>query len=286
MFQIIVILMLIAAQSSPANSTPLAEEHIRKAQAAVDNGRYGEATKELKAALKVSPDSLEAYRLLMGVYLHEGKMDDALKQAKNAVRYAPANPEAHYLLGVLLLQTDKMKEARQAITTGLSITPEYAPLYVLMGDLELATSKPVKGVKAYSPNLDSAIKAYEDALRLASPDERYVPVVRDRVAGLKNYIEFVLHEDDPSYVKAKQLNSPRPEYTSLARAMKAQGIIRAGVSINELGDVTSVTLFSRLGYGLEAEVVKALSRIKFSPATKAGKPVPFWGRVEASFSLQ
>jgi len=77
-----------------------------------------------------------------------------------------------------------------------------------------------------------------------------------------------------------------PLYTEEARQRGVQGKVKMAVLVDEQGRVASVLIFSRLGYGLDAEAVKAAQRLRFSPATREGKPVPFWSPLIVEFNLR
>lgn len=58
------------------------------------------------------------------------------------------------------------------------------------------------------------------------------------------------------------------------------------VLVDEQGRVASVLIFSRLGYGLDDEAVKAAQTLRFSPATREGKSVSFWSPLVVEFNLR
>jgi TonB family protein len=82
------------------------------------------------------------------------------------------------------------------------------------------------------------------------------------------------------------LNRPRPEYTTLARKNGVQGIIRMRALIGVDGKVKDVRLLGHLPDGLDNEAVKAVSRMRFKPATKAGQNVEVWQILEVEFNLR
>ena len=82
------------------------------------------------------------------------------------------------------------------------------------------------------------------------------------------------------------INRPRPEYTTLARKNGVQGIIRVRALIGVDGKVKDVRLLGHLPDGLDNEAVKAVRRMRFKPATKAGQNVEFWQMLEVEFNLR
>jgi TonB family protein len=82
------------------------------------------------------------------------------------------------------------------------------------------------------------------------------------------------------------LNRPRPDYTTLARKNGVQGIIRVRALIGVDGKVKDVRLVGHLPDGLDNEAVKAVRKMRFKPATKAGQDVEFWQMLEVEFNLR
>jgi hypothetical protein len=51
------------------------------------------------------------------------------------------------------------------------------------------------------------------------------------------------------------------------------------------GEVTRITFYSALGFGLTTQAVKAAQKIKFTPAIKDGHPVSMYMQLEYTFNL-
>jgi TonB family protein len=82
------------------------------------------------------------------------------------------------------------------------------------------------------------------------------------------------------------LNRPRPSYTTKAREEKVQGIVFMRVLIGSDGTVQKARVLIGLPYGMSAQAVAAVSRLRFRPATIDGQPTQFWQGVEIEFKLQ
>jgi periplasmic protein TonB len=79
---------------------------------------------------------------------------------------------------------------------------------------------------------------------------------------------------DEPLVKAKVRSFSQPRYTDDARAAGVEGRVRLRLRIDASGNVTSVSVLSGLGHGLDQAAAAAARQMKFSPATRCGKPVP------------
>jgi TonB family protein len=58
------------------------------------------------------------------------------------------------------------------------------------------------------------------------------------------------------------------------------------VLVDEQGKVSSVVVFIPLGFGLDEQAAKAARQMRFTPASKGGRPVSFWQRIEVEFGLR
>jgi len=86
--------------------------------------------------------------------------------------------------------------------------------------------------------------------------------------------------------KPVALTRPTPRYTEAARAKGIQGSVLMRVLVGEDGYVKSVRVVRGLSDGLTEEAMNEARQIKFKPAMKEGKPVPFWIGLEISFSIR
>lgn len=263
------------AIQTDAVTTVTLEQHIQNAQVAINSKRYKDAERELKAALKIDKTSAKANLFLAVIYHHLNKSKDAIKRLDEAVKLQPNYPDAHYLCALIVFERGDLVRAGREIDLALDQGARFPNAYVLKGDLSLATSA-----------MESALQSYEEALRLGGENYSDAAVLRERAGGIRNYIEFRKRLPGASYVRPVALNSPMPRYTEEARQNKVQGSVKVLVFISEGGVVASMLIISRLGYGLDAEAVRAASTLRFKPATKDGKPVPFWMNVLIEFNLR
>jgi protein TonB len=85
--------------------------------------------------------------------------------------------------------------------------------------------------------------------------------------------------------KPKVESLPQAAYTERAREGSVQGKVRVEIRVDERGAVTSVSLLSGLGFGLDEAALDAARKAKFKPATRCGKPVASPFVVSMRFSL-
>jgi TonB family protein len=70
---------------------------------------------------------------------------------------------------------------------------------------------------------------------------------------------------------------PEPPYPELARRMGVEGKVRLKLGIDRKGNVKSVSVLQKAGYGMEEAAVKAAWMYKFKPARRPnGEPVDLY----------
>ena len=92
--------------------------------------------------------------------------------------------------------------------------------------------------------------------------------------------------DKSGEIKAPHVTlNPDPEYSEAARVIKYQGTTVIGLTVDANGSVRDPQILQPLGAGLDDKAIEAVSKWKFDPATKDGKPVPFTLAVQVDFHL-
>ena len=86
-------------------------------------------------------------------------------------------------------------------------------------------------------------------------------------------------------VRARVLSKPEPTYSDVARKAGVAGTVVMRCVFASDGEVRSFVIVRALSYGLTAKAVEAARGIKFTPATRDGKPVSMWMQLQYNFSL-
>lgn len=76
-----------------------------------------------------------------------------------------------------------------------------------------------------------------------------------------------------------------PEYSEEARKAKYSGTVLLSVIIDANGIPRDVHIVRPLGLGLDEKAIEAVSKWRFRPATKGGRPVAVQAQVEVNFRL-
>lgn len=76
-----------------------------------------------------------------------------------------------------------------------------------------------------------------------------------------------------------------PEYSEDARKAKLQGTVVLQIEIDARGQATNIRIVRSLGLGLDEKAVDSVSRWRFRPATRNGRPITSPAVVEVNFRL-
>ena len=90
---------------------------------------------------------------------------------------------------------------------------------------------------------------------------------------------------DGDIVAPRPIYDPEPEYSEEARKVKQQGTVILSLIVDAQGRPRNIHIARALGMGLDEKAVEAVSKWKFNPGTKDGKPVAVKINVEVAFRL-
>ena len=115
--------------------------HVKKAKALVDfgkiagqNGRFQEAAKYFKEAMKYDPTNAEAYH---GLGLAYGKMKQvhgAIPQFQRAIELNPNFADAYCNLGLAYFKMQQEQLAREKLQEALRVNPNHGPTHMALGE--------------------------------------------------------------------------------------------------------------------------------------------------------
>jgi TonB family protein len=83
----------------------------------------------------------------------------------------------------------------------------------------------------------------------------------------------------------RALFTPDPEYSDEARKAHLEGVVKFRLAVGTDGLVHDVEPLNHLGLGLDEQALATLSKWRFKPAMREGKPVPKAVTVEFSFKV-
>lgn len=81
------------------------------------------------------------------------------------------------------------------------------------------------------------------------------------------------------------LSKVEPEYSEEARKAKWQGTVVLSLIVDENGTAQQIKVARSLGMGLDQKAIEAVTKWRFRPGMKDGKPVPVYATIEVNFRL-
>jgi Flp pilus assembly protein TadD len=115
----------ILTSSGQRDQLELATHHLEAGRRAIQRELDGEAERELRRALYLSPYLAEAHLLLGRVYLRAGRHGDAIQAFKIAL-WSEASVDGHLALAEAYIATDDLAAAKEEVAKALSLDPTSA----------------------------------------------------------------------------------------------------------------------------------------------------------------
>jgi tetratricopeptide (TPR) repeat protein len=110
--------------------------------------QFGDAQKEYKKALQISPDDSAALLGLGTAYLQEAKVDEAIETARRAVAQSPSDPDVNLLMGEALVTHHMFPDAEPFLLKSLNAKPQMLPhVHALLGEVYAASGKTQEAIR-------------------------------------------------------------------------------------------------------------------------------------------
>lgn len=274
-------------------------------------GKSKDARKAFEQTLKLNPNIPQAYIGIAYIFMDENKLAEAEQQALRAVAVDQKNAEAHYALGLIALRQDAAAKALAEAETTLRLSPNFVGALILKTEatMEIYTSTHAERAAKYrmlnqpvpplSPEeragigkmLKEAAESVEKYLRL-SPASPGAAQLREQAETLRWHADVAAKSDEPfAYAaaavttRAQILSKPEPLYTEQARNNGISGTVRLRMVLSFDGRVRNISVVKALGGGLTEMAINAARKIKFTPATKDGRPVSQFVTIEYNFYI-
>ena len=318
----LILSLILLATSTGAIAQQPSEDRDRGIQL-YKQGDPAAAIKILTKVVEKHSDDADAWYFLALAYWSEGAIGAARPAFEHLIELRPESPDAHAKLAYsLILANDPFKavmEANRAIALGdLSAEPHYAIAEASFrgGDNSKAIEeanlalqiKPDFGLALITKSmahrmLDQYAEAVTSLERLlaispADPDSDFW---RGQLDNLRSFSQRATAPTESSApvqpaqdrpmsgkdvtIKARVLSKPEPTYSEAARRAGVTGTVVIKCVFGSDGEVRNLFVMRALGYGLTSRAVEAARKIKFTPASKDGRPVSMYMQLEYNFNL-
>jgi TonB family protein len=240
---------------------------IEKGDHFTNQRQWSEAEKEYRKALQVEPRNADCYGKIGYTFIQRSKWDKAAMELQKSLDIDPRNATRQSNLGWALQNMKKPEAAEQAYRQAIALAANQAVFHGNLGSFLFAQGR-----------FAEAEKAFAEAVRLDPQSAMYQEQwASSRDLGAPN------PEVDARPVAQNRL---QPHYTPVAHSRGIEGAVKVRALVGEDGVVRRVRVVSGLGYGLDEEARRAVFQMKFKPATKDGKPVPYWVPLDVQFRTE
>ena len=263
-----------------------------------------DARKAFEKAVKLNPNSSDARAGWAYTLLLADKIREATREAEHALALDAQNAEAHYILGIARMKEHEPSNALKEAEAALKINPQFTPALLLKSQAligvyverpffaETSLASDADGTQTPRSSLKEAAESLEKYLQL-SPKAVDAALWREQLEALRIYAqaadksgaERTLFTGREVTTKVRILSKPEPSFTEAARRNQVTGTIVLNAVFAHDGTVKHILVLSDLPYGLTQKAVEAARKIKFIPATKDGRPVSMYYRIEYNFNL-
>lgn len=222
------------------------------------------ARAEVEAVISQDPKNVWAYYVRSRVNINNSDFEDAILDAEKIINLDPDNPQARSVMADAIFG-----KAMLRLMKGYRLSDERG-LLQKAGDVlrECLRSCKNKAEAQIQQEKLEIIEAFESAADRPEKDENGKG---DEASG--------------DFQRPRIISKPRASYTSEAREKMVRGMMSVLILCGVDGRVRYVIPVNRLGHGLDEEVSRAAYGIKFVPATKNGRPIPYVLKISYGFDI-
>lgn len=252
-------------------------------------GYFDEARKRCEEAIKLDPNSFMARFFYAEALIKKGVSDKASQAAveenlRAAIRINPSFPQASDGLAIFYAeQGTNLGEARELIEKAVQLVPGVPEIRVDEAQvlMTMHKEKEAQGIlelalkMSHTPEQIAAIENVQQSLhalqaeRTKQGNQNKLGMVR--LSGpndTKASVQSASSETPP-----RAIYSPQVEYTEEARRAKLEGICTVSFIVGLDGKVSNVVVTKKLGMGLDERAIETVSKWKFEPGRRNGRPV-------------
>ena len=188
-------------------------------------GEFREASRYLREASEIAPESAETWRALGFALKENGNVPDAIGAFNTAIRIAPENADGHFGLGLIQSENGDQGSAVRSFDEALRLKPNHSAAQRALVSSLLRNGQ----VQCLNSDLAGAEKSFERAHSFSPGSaETLVPYV-ERLIGSAQYKRAldVIEEArklNPHDAKIKELHQEIDEDPRLARAKREHSI--------------------------------------------------------------
>lgn len=287
--------------------------------ALVNTGDLAQARYALERAVEIGAPSASKRAKLAYIFFGLGRLNEAVNQVRQAQAEAAlvgsSDADADAILGTAYVKRQRQDAAAglKNAEAALQLNPQSASAYLQKALALIALTTPEGEIKPQlsrtktAPPDEKAAEVRRSSMRnqlqeAAMNVEKYLSLssknadsnyMRQQLEALRIYTKNINNPaaDQPIYntsqvtTKARVISKPEPGYTVRARKNDISGVISVRAVLAADGTVKYPLILLSLPHGLTEKALNAVSKIKFEPATKDGRPASQQVVINYAFSI-
>lgn len=174
---------------TPSNPTL----YLEKARIYTLTKEYDQAVEQIKKALDLKPNYVEAVYLLSQIQVERGELDQAIDSIQAGITVDKFNPNLRFQLGLLYYNQQKYNDAMTVFEETITLSPDFA------------NAKYFLGLSYYKNNRTSdSIKIFEELVKIA-PDNKEVALILNNLKSGQDPFAGAQSPIDPSPENREEL---------------------------------------------------------------------------------
>jgi TonB family protein len=270
------------AKQKIAKNPDDASEHYRLGRSYEKRSQWEAAVVAYSQAVTVKPDFAYAYYDLGWCYTRLNNYEEALKahqEAKKHFRITSfklrlAEEKVYYAIGWDLYRLRRYNEAIDHYVKAVQLDHKFQEAAYEIGRVCMAQGDQV----CTSQIIDKLAPDFRDMLLKEMEIVDWIE--KDGTITPNPLVHKMVKETQPTLLYKEKAN-----YTVMAQDNNIQGVVILSVVFGANKKIGGVKIVRDLPYGLTAQALIAMQKIKFKPAMKDGKPISVRGNLEFSFYL-
>lgn len=262
---------------------------------------FEEARKWYEQAVQLDPQSFLAHYYFAASVIKisdaRKRMPDAAGQAgienslRTALKLNPAFAPACDALGVALAMRGKnYGEAHQWTQKAIQLDPGNVEFRIDDANVLIRVNKDkdaIEGLElalkmAHTSEQTAAVESVLQGVRQFEAER--AKLQRQNAASRRTSVK-VVGGNNAALVGPRTIYSPEPEYTEEARQARREGVCIVSFIVGLDGKASHIVVTKKLGMGLDQKAVEAVSKSRFEPARRYGRPVLIRLNLSVSFKL-
>ena len=270
-------------RDNPAN----ASAHEIMGLAGLRQRKFDEAREWCEQAIQLDAQRFFAHYCVAASIIQSGTSDAALlakaeDHVRRVIKLNPTFALGYDALGMVLTQRRKnLDEAYQAMQRAVQLDPgtleirvDQAQVLARMNKEKEATEILELALKmSHTPEQTAAVENVLQSVRRFESEQ--AKIRGQNLAGLQGSAsgKTTTHSGTAAGTDARAIYAPQPDYTDEARRARREGSCVVSLIVGLDGKPSNIVVTKKLGTGLDEKAVEAVSKWKFEPAHRYGRPV-------------